>query len=712
MVDYTLKYSHNIIEHLGLKLYQNKPTNVIAELVSNSWDAEAKNAWIDIISTEKGTPLAILATDDGIGMSDEEIVNNWLVIAKKKEVKRNCNKVKRKPMGRKGIGKLAPFGIGKHVDLITYKDNKINWLSLNYQEMISQNHNNLISTYSPHVIANNLQSFEEEKIVNYIDTLENDISTQLRNRLLDLKSAGKGTIILCYNLNIKKIIDAKNLIKSLGKRFTVSLNTPEFHLHINSQRITQEHCLPEFLFRIPKKEIDYITEYIDIPKFDAEGRAIIDEQTQQPITEKKEVKYWIGFVSSAEQTQDCSGVGVFAHGKVAQDRPFTFNSKGLEIKTRYMYGVIEADWIDEYDDDIISTDRTSIDWSYLGLPNFFDWGTALVRSTIGEYDTFKRSLVEEEIDKKIDVGLPKQTVITKGEKKHLRNLLLEVLPECTLEEDQEARLIEATAKAWTHEPARKLIKSLWEKTATFETNNFPELINQLVDELVPESLSLAVVFSQRVFALNQLHRRINLGKETQLQKLLEEFPWIINKKYEHYFFNKTLKNICKEAEEMGQTPQKHLLTNLPEDITRPDFVFLSTTSENEFLVVEIKGPELTVNAPEIQQLISYVMYIRRNNPKAKIQGLLIAGNYAEGCLIDLPRSLEALTWDEIFLESRLNHMHLLSALLAGSDATADDRRVQQICELGGDSVLDFLSQMSEKNDDLKDIMVRLKKSNV
>ncbi len=38
-----LRFSHNIIEHLGLKLYQNRPTNVVAELVSNSWDAGASN---------------------------------------------------------------------------------------------------------------------------------------------------------------------------------------------------------------------------------------------------------------------------------------------------------------------------------------------------------------------------------------------------------------------------------------------------------------------------------------------------------------------------------------------------------------------------------------------------------------------------------------------------------------------------------------------
>uniref|UniRef100_UPI00148F1EC3 ATP-binding protein n=1 Tax=Acinetobacter radioresistens TaxID=40216 RepID=UPI00148F1EC3 len=126
MTTYVLKYSHNIIEHLGLKLYQNKPTNVIAELVSNSWDAEAENSWVDLV-TNDGSPIAILTSDDGLSMSDQEIIDNWLIIAKKKNVARNDNNAKRKPMGRKGIGKLATFGIGKKVDLICFKNNKINW---------------------------------------------------------------------------------------------------------------------------------------------------------------------------------------------------------------------------------------------------------------------------------------------------------------------------------------------------------------------------------------------------------------------------------------------------------------------------------------------------------------------------------------------------------------------------------------------------------
>ncbi len=268
------------------------------------------------------------------------------------------------------------------------------------------------------------------------------------------------TIIICHDLNLKRIIDSNILKQSLGRRFTVTLNTPFFTVYVNNEPLTEEECLPKFILRIP--ENDFKNENIEIPQFDVDGNPLIDADNN-PITISKPIKYWVGFVSSSDQTQDQSGVGVFAHGKMAQDRPFTFDSKGLEIKTRYMYGVIEADWVDEYEDDIISTDRTSIDWGYLGLPAFFDWGKTFVRQRIKEYDDFKKKNLEQDLDEKIDRNLSTKTVITAGEKKHLRTLLLDVLPEHDLDEHQEAKLIEATAKAWTHEPARKLIKSLWDQ---------------------------------------------------------------------------------------------------------------------------------------------------------------------------------------------------------------------------------------------------------
>ncbi|WP_394144628.1 ATP-binding protein, partial [Burkholderia multivorans] len=118
--DLTLKFSHNIIEHLGIKLYQNKPTNVIAELVSNSWDADAKNVWINIVSD--GDEATVSVEDNGHGMTRADIVHKYLVIGKPKRKKENPMETSpsgRFLMGRKGIGKLAPFGIASVIDVVT-----------------------------------------------------------------------------------------------------------------------------------------------------------------------------------------------------------------------------------------------------------------------------------------------------------------------------------------------------------------------------------------------------------------------------------------------------------------------------------------------------------------------------------------------------------------------------------------------------------------
>ena len=58
-----------------IQVYQNKPTNVLAELVSNSWDAEANKVWIHLRTNGVGEPSSIIVADDGVGM-DEAILKN------------------------------------------------------------------------------------------------------------------------------------------------------------------------------------------------------------------------------------------------------------------------------------------------------------------------------------------------------------------------------------------------------------------------------------------------------------------------------------------------------------------------------------------------------------------------------------------------------------------------------------------------------------
>ncbi|WP_199777279.1 ATP-binding protein, partial [Cronobacter sakazakii] len=161
--DLQLEYSHNIIEHLGLKLYQNKPTNVIAELVSNAWDADAENAWLDINDNKNLNPADryICVMDDGYGMDPHAIKDKYLVIGLKKRKLGDPNELsinkKRMLMGRKGIGKLAPFGIAGKLSVITaYKSNeetKVSVFSLDISGLLDPNNeSHTIQHYKPEVM--------------------------------------------------------------------------------------------------------------------------------------------------------------------------------------------------------------------------------------------------------------------------------------------------------------------------------------------------------------------------------------------------------------------------------------------------------------------------------------------------------------------------------------------------------------------------------
>ena len=99
-----------IIDDLGAKLYSTLPP-IIAELIANGYDACAHNIWIELTEHEKDK--SIIISDDGSGMSFDDVANKYLVIGRKRRSENEneelpCNRL---PIGKKGLGKLSFFGV-------------------------------------------------------------------------------------------------------------------------------------------------------------------------------------------------------------------------------------------------------------------------------------------------------------------------------------------------------------------------------------------------------------------------------------------------------------------------------------------------------------------------------------------------------------------------------------------------------------------------
>ncbi|MFT6638398.1 MAG: signal transduction histidine kinase [Flavobacterium sp.] len=124
------------IAHLGRDSIKDH-TTALLELVKNAYDADAEKVEIDIILDEDDSYIRI--ADSGTGMSQSEVIENWLRIGfSTKRVNKVSGKERRKT-GEKGIGRLSADRLGATIDLKSKKDNfdlfglHIDWNDFNKQ---------------------------------------------------------------------------------------------------------------------------------------------------------------------------------------------------------------------------------------------------------------------------------------------------------------------------------------------------------------------------------------------------------------------------------------------------------------------------------------------------------------------------------------------------------------------------------------------------
>lgn len=686
-----LKFDHNVVEHLGIKLYQNKPTNVIAELVSNAWDADAKSVWIDLhhdLTEPKKSFVRVV--DTGLGMTLDQIRDKYLVIGLPKrdpKVPGAMAPSGRKQMGRKGIGKLAPFGIAGAVDVVSAAKSqsgaiKINWFRLEIAGIMQSSDTH---SYPPVQVFKDLPWDERDKLA------EMDTEGVLGNFLsrLEGQEDGKraGTLICMRSLSLRKPLQADAVMAAMGRRFTVTLLRPDFKVFVNEEPMSQDKALPKFDFRIPPTGIT--TENVN----------------------GHEVKYWAGFVGTADWSQDEAGVGIYVHGKIGQDRPFTFGQKGREILSRYMYAVVEADWLDELPEDMVSTDRTSINWEHEESQALYKWGQQKVKEWLDRNlewrTTAEQRSVEEQIKVAVKAGaLPSYSEV---ENEQIAKLVSKITPNLARDAEGQAakaELIKTVAVAWSNRPMRELMKGIWDRLAHHKGGDSVQGVASIIEELrahsVPEFLSLGLTFAQRAYALGLMDKMINDSLEIDLQHLMEAFPWILDPAGNLLTANRQLKTAA-DAILAAQPTGTRLGRSLSavDESERPDFVFLEDGG-SEIVVVEIKRPGHALSKENRRQLKDYMDAIEERFGHLSVRGVLIAGRTDTLEITD--SKMTAFTWQQILERSKNVYIEMIVAMLKEADPDPKDDRLKMIREFGGPKNWEILRKIAQKDEQLKTLI--------
>ncbi len=108
----------------------------LKELVDNSWDADAENVWVTL--PEPFTNDPILIKDDGSGMTEKELRNEYLFIANSRTTRKgDRTPIKnRQVKGKKGIGKFSGLTVGNLMTLVTSARGTQTTITINRDEIL------------------------------------------------------------------------------------------------------------------------------------------------------------------------------------------------------------------------------------------------------------------------------------------------------------------------------------------------------------------------------------------------------------------------------------------------------------------------------------------------------------------------------------------------------------------------------------------------
>ncbi len=464
------------IDHLGLRLYSTLPP-VISELVSNAYDAEAPKVEIVLPRGEITPETEVIVRDYGHGLDPTEIQDEYLPIGRNRRDPDSQHRLskngKRVLTGRKGLGKLSTFGVGKELQLRAFQGGASVCLLLNYDHIKKWGVTNPREPYEP-VVLDDLCGPSDEP---------------------------DGVEIILKGLYRKTPISEDQVRQGLARRLAII--SPEFEVIVNGTAVS-----PEDKVRQDQCVTGQSWDVSDLPNgVDIAGHKIAG---------------WLGFYPSASQTN--RGVDIFASGKAVElNSFFNFPSTHAQFARAHLVGILNADFLDqEYD--LVATGRNSVVWEHEIGQALQAWGHETLKWVFERWVELRRDEKEKTIS---NVAGFRDWLEGRGapEKRVAKRMLNIIVKDDNIDPKSAEPLLEivksSVESVYFHDLVDRIEK---------EGSN-PATLLQLFDEWrIIEAREHLKIADGRLSAIEQLDQFVHEGalEVQQLQPLFEKHPWLID----------------------------------------------------------------------------------------------------------------------------------------------------------------------------------------
>ena len=541
-----LKFDPNTIEHLGISLYSKLPS-VLSELVSNSWDADAEYVSIDFI--DRDGSKGIVFKDDGEGMTFEELQNKYLVIGRnrRKSTTSDISPKGRKVIGKKGLGKLSVFGICNIIEVISVKEGIKNHFRMNLSE-IRQNKSD---SYKPEIIVHNSPTNEPS-----------------------------GTLLHLKEIRRKSAYNLESIALSLSKKFLIfdEMDTALFLNGENRVCVTNDlkfrDLTQQFEWKFPDAKYDENYEYYE------------------------RIKGTIFTLETPVKDTEMRGIYLTSRGKIVNTAEF-YGARDNDQFHSYVTGYLEVDFIDEFDEDVISTDRQSLNWEHEKTKQLQDYIHKVIRKIGSEWKNkraeIKKTAITEDTDLDIDEW---QGNLPSYEKELSDRIINPILTNSNIDVDESRKIIENVIDKFDNISYKEYASQIADIS---EPEQIPTLIKLIDEWKMVESKEIHGLANARVEVIKQFEAYLNEDtKEVPtLHNFLKKFSWLLDPRILEFRDEVRYSNLLKEAypEEELDGPNKRI-------------DFLCSNALGEILyVIEIKRSNYTIDVKALEQAYEYGSFL-------------------------------------------------------------------------------------------------------
>ena len=374
---FEMKFDPRTIEHLGVKMYSTLPP-ALAELISNAYDADAGKVTLKFYE-QNNTPKSIQIIDDGDGMCAEDIRDRFLVIGRNRRQEDGdqiSTTYHRLRTGKKGLGKLALFGLAKTITITTRREGKESKFVLDWDSLIDAT-----GVYKPETIFVDQNTDEED-----------------------------GTIIELSKLKRTSPFDMEGLANSLSKIFIVDDN-----FKITLESTSGERFVVNNNRRYGSLDIEFT--------WDATSTLLIPSESGY--AGKISGELYTG-KTPISPSSGLRGVTLFSRGKMV-NAPECFSSSTSSHFFQYLTGCLSVDFIDLLDEDVISTNRQAINWEHHEMAKLKEFLSGVVSQVNSEWRVKRKELKEKELETTTGINTETWLPTLPDDVRELTNRIVETL---------------------------------------------------------------------------------------------------------------------------------------------------------------------------------------------------------------------------------------------------------------------------------------------